>query len=270
MKTKNYISRYNSVAEFSATLHGEPLENDNTFMWNNCTWKNVSGYKSFTEIEELLVNGDFANAQKITAAGEITPPPISVTPQLRSAVVGCIPNVPNYLRGVPTSMYQIKSNKRQRPIINIYIDCGVHDYVDTKKLAEKSNYLANAIAATELVGYRVNLFALCVGQNSAKQKYGFSLNIKEADAPLNVLNIAFPLLNKAFCRGSFFRWADVNVPFKTNWGSTSYGRTLAENETKEAFAIKDNEILIKLSSLADYDRSQSYILGLINGKLTQN
>lgn len=270
MKTKDYISRYNSVAEFSATLHGEPLKNNNTFMWGENAWVHVSGLKSFSEIENLLVNGDFSNAQKITAAGDITPPPASATPQLRSAVVGCLPNVPNYLRGVPTQMYQIKSNKRQRPIINVFIDCGVHDWVDTKKLAEKSNYLANAIAATELVGYRVNLFALCVGQNENKRKFGFSLNIKEADAPLNVLNIAFPLLNKAFCRGTFFRWVDVNVPFKTNRGRTPYGCTLWENEIKEFFDIKENEIFLSLADLADFDRSKSYILGLINGKLGQN
>lgn len=238
----NTMKFYNSVAEFSASLDGEII---NTYCkrghgistWSKYSLKSWAGVESIDEAKELLLKGDSINAAKIRAEGEIIKPQEEHNPTLKTAVVGCLPNVPNYLRGVPAQMYQIKNNSRKRPIINIYIEVTVADSTDLAKLAQKAAVISNAIAATELSGYRVNLFAVYGVKNTKEYCAGFCVNIKEADSPLNLLNIAFPLLNPAFSVVLGADWVDKNIKTSMRVGRYVYGYVLHSEEIKREFGI---------------------------------
>ena len=241
-KDMNTMKFYNSVAEFSAALDSEII---NTYCkrghgistWSKYSLKSWAGVESINEAKELLLKGDSINAAKIRAEGEIIKPQEEHNPILKSAVVGCLPNVPNYLRGVPAQMYQIKNNSRKRPIINIYIEVTVADSTDLSKLAQKAAVISNAIAATELSGYRVNLFAVYGIKNSKEYCAGFCVNIKEADSPLNLLNIAFPLLNPAFSVVLGADWVDKNIKTSMRVGRYVYGYVLHSEEIQRVFGI---------------------------------
>lgn len=261
------IKTYNSVAALAATLEGEPLVNNAISTRSERNLLAFAGVSTIAEAKKLFEEGDAKAAAKIKAAGDIIAPPKDRKPQLRNSVVGCLPNVPNYIKGVPTAMYQIHTTARKKPVVNIYVEATIYDGIDEKALASKCNMLANTIAATELAGYRVNLFAVCTCQSDKRTKNmcGLCVNIKEADAPLNLLNIAFPLTNKAFCRAIFTRWIDVNADFDASGKYSFYGNTCTTNDVKTAFNI--NGLLLSMINLVRYDTKQSELEKQINDYL---
>ena len=261
------IKTYNSVAALAATLEGEPLKNNSISTKSAKALFDFAGVSTIAEAKTLLEDGDANAAAKIKAAGDIVAPPKDSKPQLRNSVVGCLPNVPNYLKGVPTAMYQIHTTARKKPVVDIYVEATIYDGIDEKALASKCNMLANAIAATELAGYRVNLFAVCLTQSNKRSRNmcGLCVNIKEADAPLNLLNIAFPLTNKAFCRAIYLRWIDVNANFDASGKYSYYGNTCSTSEIKNAFNV--NGLLLSMRDLVRYDTKQSELEKQINDYL---
>lgn len=268
----NTMKFYNSVAEFSAALDGEIV---NTYCkrghgistWSKYSLKSRAGVESIDEAKELLLKGDSINAAKIRAEGEIIKPREEHNPILKSAVVGCLPNVPNYLRGVPAQMYQIKNNSRKRPIINIYIEVTVADSTDLAKLAQKAAVISNAIAATELSGYRVNLFAVYGIKNHNGYCAGFCVNIKEADSPLNLLNIAFPLLNPAFSVVLGDDWVDKNIKTPMRVGRYVYGYVLHSAEIQKEFGI--NGLFFSLREMIRKDDTTDSVCKKINEYLAK-
>lgn len=261
---KTFFKCYNSVAALAATLEGDTLYNNSFTNYSEERLKRFAGVSSIEEAKDLLINGDNASAAKIKAAGEITPPAKESKPRLRSAVVGCLPNVPNYLRGVPTQMYNVVSTARKKPVINIIVEAAIYDGINETALAQKCNALANAIAAVELAGYRINLFAAAASHTYRKSEKvcGFIVNIKEADAPLNLLAVAFPLMNKAFCRAIYLRWVDVNVPFEM----PNYGNVCRQTQIKENLNVEG--VFFSLSELVDRNKTEVDITNDINEYIT--
>lgn len=263
---------YNSVADFSAALNGEVI---NTYCkrghgastWGKYLLKSLAGVESIDETKELLLKGDAINAAKIRAEGEIIKPQEEHNPILKTAVVGCLPNVPNFLRGVPAQMYQIKNNSRKRPIINIYIEVTVADSTNLTKLAQKAAVISNAIAATELSGYRVNLFVAYGIKNPKGYCAGFCVNIKEADSPLNLLNIAFPLLNPAFSIVLGADWVDKNIKTSMKYGRYVYGCVLHSNEIQKEFGI--NGLFFSLRKMINDDDNTESVCRKINEYLAK-
>jgi hypothetical protein len=268
----NTMKFYNSVAEFSAALDGEII---NTYckkghgisVLSKHGLKHYAGVESIDEAKELLLRGDSINAAKIRAEGEIIKPRGEHNPILKTAVAGCLPNVPNYLRGVPAQMYQIKNNIRRRPIINIYIEVTVADSTDLAKLAQKAAVISNAIAATELSGYRVNLFAVYGIKNTKEYCAGFCVNIKEADSPLNLLNIAFPLLNPAFSTVLGADWVDKNIKTSMKVGRYVYGYVLHSEEIRREFGI--NGLFFSLREMIRKDDNTDSVCMKINEYLAK-
>lgn len=264
---------YNSVAELSAALSGKVI-NEYTAKYNRDFAsgterenKSFAGVSGLAEAQKLLVYGDAKAAQKIKAVGDFKAPEKENKPILTTGVVGCLPHIPNYLRGVPNSMMQIKSNARKKPIINIFVECTINDGINTTELAKKCAIIANSIAAIELNGYRINLNAIC-GSGNSRNKAGFCVNIKKADAPLNLLNIAFPLTNKAFCRAIYLRWADTNVksPLDSSWAV--YGSILDKSEIKKKLNI--DGLFISMVELVRHDTTQKELEKEINKYLSEN
>lgn len=263
---------YNSVADFFAALNGDII---NTYCkrghgistWNKYSLKSWAGVESIAEAKELLLKGDAINAAKIRAEGEIIKPREDHNPILKSAVVGCLPNVPNYLRGVPAQMFQLKNNSRKRPIIDIYIEVTVADSTNLTKLAQKAAVISNAIAATELSGYRVNLFAVYGVKNPKGYCAGFCVNIKEADSPLNLLNIAFPLLNPAFSVVLGADWVDKNIKTSMRNGIYVYGCVLRSNEIEKEFGI--NGLFFSLRKMIYEDDNTDSVCKKINEYLAK-
>lgn len=269
METLKY---YKSVAELSATLDGDVInanskKGQGISFYSERRLNEFAGVNSIAEARKLLSFGDADAAAKIRAEGEIIKPQEEHKPVLKTSVVGCLPNVPNYLRGVPCQMYQIKSNSRKKPIINIYVECTIYDGINETELAEKCAVLANTIAAVELTGYRVNLFAICATTNN-KNTAGICVNIKEADAPLNLLNVAFPLTNKAFCRAIFLRWIDTNIKQSLKYSFSNYGCVVNSSRAQSLFNA--DGLFLSMVDLVRQDTTQEKLENIVNKYISEN
>lgn len=229
------LERYGSVAELSAALHDAmPLK-----AWVDSyerTRKNMSDEDckefagaTFAESFELLDKGDAERAAMIKAEGEILNKSCGGTmPRIELSVVGCVPSVPNYLRGVPTNMMRVVREPRRNPIIDVYVDTGISYSTKLKDAAIATAKIANVITAVEKSGVRVNLFAV-FGTTHKKDAAGFCVKIKDSTAPLNLLNIAFSMTNSAFCRVVSLHWLECNVSeFWSGHGSLMTAKKIAE------------------------------------------
>ena len=242
----NYIQQFEGTGALHLYLTTTPrrkevwgertvVDNDNYMKkWAKCT---------IEEGLELLDKGDKKAAAKIKAEGEILAEANSgARLNIVPAVVGCLPCVPNFLRGVPTSMLKVVNTPREMPVIDIFVCVSVYDGINTKKVAEKAAMLANVITATEISGVRVNLWAVSGMLHDNGNRYGFIVSIKDADAPLNLLNIAFALTNMGFSRTLSLLYLE-QVCEERDGG---YGIPLSAKAAKEAigrdglyFSIKD-------------------------------
>ena len=224
---------YNSVAELSATLKNtEPYKD---WEWHSM-FRNAGEYQkrwageTLDDSIEKLDKGDAAAAAKIKAQGDILAEQnCGRMPKIETSVIGCVPNVPNYLRGVPTNMMRVNIEPRQKPIIDMYINSAIYAGIDTDKVAKAAAMIANLIAGTEAADIRVNLYAInAVSKNGGK--YGMCVKIKDADSPLNLLNIGYCICNRAFCRCTFTRWLECNVEhYVENYGTPMYNESIKES-----------------------------------------
>ena len=215
--------RYDSVQELACTLSTKkPYK-----VWNEHSAFNMSAERqkswmgeTFEDSQKLLARGDEKRAKKIKAQGEILAEATTGSvPRIEVAVQGCIPSVPNYLRGVPTNMLKIKREHTQKPIIDMYIDCTIYDGIDTDNVAKAGAKIANVITATEMAGVRVNLYAVC-GTARNDTQMCMCVRIKDANSPLNLLNVAYAICNRAFCRCTFLKWMEINSKkYMTRYGS---------------------------------------------------
>lgn len=243
---KNFM-RYESVAELHDALrNAEPLK-----VWKDSferVRKDMSDEEckkfagcTFAEAFELLDKGDAKCAAMIKAEGEIlNEAQGGAMPKIEVGVYGCIPSVPNYLRGVPTNMMRVVREPRHNPIIDVYVDTGISYGVKCKQAAIAAAKIANVITAVEMSGVRVNLYAVSGAEDAVffgtKDKgdaAGFAVKIKEANAPLNLLNIAFPMTNPAFCRVVSLHWQECNL----EWVWSGHGNLMAAKTIAETFGL---------------------------------
>ena len=242
---------YNSIPELydhlNNTKRKSAWENDSIF--DNC-----DGYlKSWCgelpdEAMEKLFKGDAEAAKKIKAQGEILNEAQGGTmPKIEVGVYGCIPSVPNYLRGVPANMMRVIREPRRNPVIDIYVENSIYDGIDVDKVAEKAAIIANVIYATEMEGVRVNLYSVNTAHDShdTQKAYAMVVKIKDADAPLNLLNIAFCVTSRAMHRSIFLKWLERHADNRV----TGYGRPMRGNEIEPTFGI--DGIILSMRDMVD-------------------
>lgn len=251
---KNFM-RYESVAELSDALrNAEPLQ-----VWKDSyervrknmsdkECKNFAG-ETFADAFELLDKGDAKRAAMIKAEGEILNESRGGTmPKIEVGVYGCIPSVPNYLRGIPANMMRVVREPRHNPIIDVYVDTGISYSTKLKDAAIATAKIANVITAVEMSGVRVNLYAV-FGTKEGSDAAGFAVKIKEANAPLNLLNIAFPMTNSAFCRVVSLHWQECNSD--KVWGG--HGNLMSAEKIAETFDLEG--LTLSVQETINYNRS---------------
>lgn len=200
------------------------------------------------EAMEKFFKGDADAAKKIKAQGEILNEAQGGTmPKIEIGVYGCIPSVPNYLRGVPANMMRVVREPRRNPVIDIYVENSIYDRIDTDKVAEKAAIIANVIYATEMAGVRVNLYAVNTSHDhhDTGKAYAMVVKIKDADAPLNLLNIAFCVCNKAMHRSIFLMWLERHA----NNRVSGYGAPMRGDNAKNTFGI--DGVVLSIRDMVD-------------------
>lgn len=205
------------------------------------------GTKTYEEAVDFCLRGDKESAKLIN---ECYLPPaarggIVNKHTYRRNVVGCTPIVPAYNLGLPLNMLQRIKTIQRAKIVNFVVNVGVLGGVSAELVIKASAKIAAIISSLELSGVRVQLYVSNIAREN-KQKLGFCVKIKNSGAPLNKMQIAFPLINPAFQRRLSFRFRETQTgSIYSSWRG-GYGRTctLNQDEPELKAIFKNNPFVV--------------------------
>lgn len=240
-----YFEKFDSLTDFQRAIDSRSINP----VFKDLPLSSQTGTKSFTSTEsyeeasKLMICGDASNLDKIKSANisGLKSNDKSFAMQIERAVCGCTPNVPAYINGIPTSMLNFRKIQKSTKIINIAVSGSVSFDIEASDVINASASIASIISSIERKGFRVNLY-VSFGASEQRDNIGVLIRIKKSSSPLNMLNIAYPLINPSMLRRHFFRYIET-YPNKISsdflWG---YGRPSdCNDEIKKA--IPDIHIL---------------------------
>lgn len=147
-------------------------------------------------------------------------------------LVGFIPNVPNYVMGIPVNMIRDDRDKIKSKIVNIFINTACLGGVRADDILETATKFVCAINKLEECGYRCNIYSGCCGRDYSGDYNLMIVKIKSDKEPLNLVKMAFPMCHPSFQRRLKFKWLET-TPIDFGAG---YGVTVTDN-------IKINKLL---------------------------
>lgn len=170
--------------------------------------KDWYGVNSYEEALGLLKNGWTENLNKMTTlANKVATNGNSKRISFQNNVAGFAPVVPLAIMGVPNSMIDIRmkpiKSKVVKILYNITVSCGT----DTDTILKNGMKVIEAVLNLEGSGYRCELYAM---QNyySSGSADCLLLKVKDANQPLDLKRIMFPLIHPAMFRVIGFDWED--------------------------------------------------------------
>lgn len=192
-----------------------------------------AGTKTLEEAYELLVNGDEELFREISAKKS----KIDITKILGnkigknrpySDIVGFQADVPSFLKGVPTNMYNQKPLKISQKILNIFIDGAVSCSVSPSSIKQAGVMYASVIDILEKRGYRCNLYVI---ESSEYREWNYYsvVRVKTDREPFNLKKLAFPIAHTAYFRRIGFKWIEsCNIDVEPT--HSGYGRPIDDKK----------------------------------------
>lgn len=214
---KDYFEKFESIDEFaevvntrSTTVYYKGLtelasQNDDI---------KFTSTESYEVATKLLLEGDKNMAKRLS--NELKTIKLNNSNMVCKNVLygsqnGFIPNVGAVMSGHPLNMINIKQQKfRNSKVITLALNCAVPGTVSVDAITSYNVRLLTIISNLEKQGYRINLYIGSISYMSkSKNNVGFFVKIKDAGKPLNILNVAYPLINPSFNRRHKFRWLET-------------------------------------------------------------
>lgn len=234
------LYQYVSTTDRRSTADESSDENDFYF----------TGTYSLNEAYKLLINGDEKLFNKIKDEHkkidiERIIGNISKRKKQEIDVVGYVPNIDNYLKGIPKNMYNQKNNSFNSKILNIVIDGSVSAGIDKDSIIRVGSLYSLIIDMLEKKGYRCNLYMADMSYYNGNI-YSMITRIKTDSERFNLKKMAFPMAHPSFFRRIGFKWIEsCNIGFEPT--HSGYGRPLGcEKTTDEIKKILENELKMKL------------------------
>lgn len=218
---------------------------------NGCVF---TGTESLEEAYNKLIYGDDELFKEISSRKN----KIDITkiignkinkPKIFDDVVGFQANVPNYLKGIPTTMINQEPKKMSQKVLNIVIDGSVSAFVNKRQIQSAGILYATIIDLLEKLGYRCNLY---LAQSSEYNGHIYILltRVKTDREPFNLKKLAFCIAHPSYFRRIGFKWiesADIGCE-PTHSG---YGRPYNEYDRLKILLedeLKINIILWKIQN----------------------
>lgn len=269
------VEEYTSANELVNTLKTRQVTNE----WKGHTNdvdnpnKSFAGVGSYKEALNLLNDGwsEKVNEMK-TLTNKVTGNAINKRVSFQNNVVGFAPIVPLALMNVPNSMIDSKTKPIKSKVVKIIYNITVSWSVDTNTILKNGMKVVEAIINLERSGYRCELIAM---QNYYDGNVADTLlvKIKEANQPIDLKRIMFPLIHPAMFRVIGFDWQDKLPSGKyMNARGHAIGYTFKEKTPqiiKEAFG--DNCFYLDNTMLENEDESyvEKVLKGETNAKTTE-
>ena len=240
---------YNVFEEHFSSLHSLVVTNasrPNNGM--NERWsvdKYFTGVSTYEEAERLAKNGYDAPVAKMLGklgAVKTTPKKRMV---IQNGIVGYAPNVPNYLQGLPDSMIDMKVKRFPMKVVRIKYLCSYNCLTTTEQATDAGMKIVEAVVRLEAEGYRVSVDTIFLvrSHKDDKEVAYMSVRVKDAEQPLDLKKVAYPLIHPSFHRALGFKWFSTS-PKCPNLGyglGTSFSATQGYEKAKELVRKVDGD-----------------------------
>lgn len=262
------VEEYTSAMELVDTLKKRPV----TEQWKNETdevkhpKKSWAGVDSYDEALNLLKNGwtEKLNEMK-TLANKVATKSGGKRISFMNDVAGFAPIVPLAMMNVPNAMIDMHMKPIKSKVVKIVYNITISCMIKPDTILKNGMKVVEAVINLENSGYRCEVVAM---QNYYDNKYSDTLllKIKEANQPLDLKRIMFPLIHPGMFRVIGFDWEN-----KLPTGKHMFGRGRAigyefGNETANIFkeAFGDNCFYIDNTMLEKED--SEYIENTLKGE----
>ena len=193
-----------------------------------------TGTKSYEEAVELLANGYEKPLEKIKTevAKDLE---ISKSRQRRipqNAVVGFVPNVPNYLLGIPEQMITVSQTTEKTKAISIVYFIGNNCRTTAEELENAGIKILNVINRIELSGVRVNLEIVPMCSKESKEYQIVSVKVKDYKDQLDIKKVCFPIAHPSMFRRLGFAWLERSADMQNNGFAYGYGSSAKINDER--------------------------------------
>lgn len=201
---------YNSVYELNKVINSRKV----TDKWQGKENKHIDptwcGISSKEEAYKLLVNGWKDKVKAVsTLSNKVEGNDEEKRNKRVNSVVGYTPIIPLALKGVPNCMVDTESKKIKSKVLKIIYNLGLTCDYSSEDILNCGLKFINAIYDLEHSGYRCEILGLqmfCSKDN--KTIDGFMIHLKDANQPLDLQRLMFPLLHPAMFRVVGFDWQD--------------------------------------------------------------
>lgn len=204
------------------------------------------GTESYDEAQRLFSFGDrksfelikrTANKTQLKGTGSYT----RSTTQL--GVVGYVPNISAYMASSPRCMMQrTRVTRTSSKVINVLYNCAFPWSASKEQIIEQGVKVLEFVNESERKGYRVNLYASVFAERET-EAVGMMVRIKSSEQALDLLKIAYPIINPSFLRRHYFRFLEVEKDISNKRWVASYGHPVKYwAEVKEL--LKDSRIKV--------------------------
>lgn len=170
------------------------------------------GVSTRAEAYELLRDGWMqelkAMSDSMSKVSTITQPKKSA---FRNDVVGFAPVVPLAMMNVPNSMLNTNVKPVKSKVVKIIYEITDRAGTPSQKFIERGKKIMEAIVSLERSGYRCELYSM-QSYFSDKKAEVLLVKVKEANQPLDVKRMMFPMTHPAFFRVVGFEWQDRFPP----------------------------------------------------------
>lgn len=222
------------------------------------------GVNSFDEATELLRYGYNPFVKKMQAKIDFTAKGDGVKTAFRNDVVGFAPIVPLAIKGVPNCMINSYKAPVKNKVVNIYFDKVAVCDKSTSQIEEACSRFMSALINVEMQGYRVNL-TITEAHADGNKVDMMALKVKDANTPLDLQRISFPLAHVAFFRAIGFDWfmrcPDAKI---TAYGlGHNMGRDYSHEDITKAYEEIFNEKCIVFEMEDIIKRSEQSIIDTI-------
>lgn len=225
------VERFTSASEITEVSNNRPVTNNNfngEFSRNSINTR-FNGVDSWNDACELLHHGYKAIVPKLQKRIELTARGEGVRTAFRNDVIGFAPVVPLAIIGVPTCMINTYRKPIRNKVLNIYYDRTALGNRKTKEIEETAVKFVSTLIDLELQGYRFNLTVVKTQADSTDADM-LMLKIKDANAPLDLQRMTYPLVHTSFARVTCWDWYSRCPSARFRWG---LGHNLSREKTNE-------------------------------------
>lgn len=233
------IEEFNSITEFVTTINNRDINpnysgrDTRQDIESNPSWY---GAKNFKQAQDWLFHGWNEKTGEIVAFKEKAKSMnIKKMITFRNDIVGFAPIVPLAIMGVPENMIQSTRKVIKTKVVDIIYDMGATCGINKNRMIEAGVKMTKLIISLENSGYRVNLRGMINFESTERGKASQTvlIRLKDANQPIDINKLMFPLFHTAMFRGIGFDYLErkPDIPYLSGYG-TQIGSDLNKEQAQ--------------------------------------